>query len=53
MAQYKIGVNNKIKISADRIVIYTISDQHRGRRRQNKSRWIKRCHKKFLYLKML
>lgn len=40
MAQYKIGVNNEIKISADRTVIYTISDQHRGRHRQNKSKWI-------------
>lgn len=36
--QYKLGVNNEIKISEDRKVIYTISPQHRSRR-QYKSKW--------------
>ena len=39
MVNYKKGVNNEIKISEERAVIYTISDQHRGQRRPNKSRW--------------
>lgn len=51
--QYKLGVNNEIKISEDRKVIYTISAQHRGHR-QYKSNWSIRMYQEvYLFIDAL
>jgi len=39
MIKYKLDYQNKIKITDDREVIYTISKKHRGRNAE-KSHWI-------------